>query len=177
MPEGLKLLQIGSSQLPPPFRGLHSPRVRKHCQIIFACYFRKSSITKTIYSGPTTADKRITQLSPLNVTRKAWSRGCYWVWECRMLLTPLLLIIPCFWMCKDSKELIVVHNREGRGRRTVRNSGEWCTLTMSSLVVTSADWPSLDMWGCLATTSIFRDWQWARDTLTESRTWPRITSN
>ena len=25
MPEDLKLLQIGSSQLPPPFRGLHSP--------------------------------------------------------------------------------------------------------------------------------------------------------
>ena len=44
MPEDLKLLQIGSSQLPPPFRGLHSPGVRKHCQIIFACYFRKSSI-------------------------------------------------------------------------------------------------------------------------------------
>ena len=44
MPEDLKLSQIGSSQLPPPFRGLHSPVVRKHCQIIFACYFRKSSI-------------------------------------------------------------------------------------------------------------------------------------
>ena len=44
MPEDLKLSQIGSSQLPPPFRGLHSPAVRKHCQIIFACYFRKSSI-------------------------------------------------------------------------------------------------------------------------------------
>ena len=25
MPEDLKLSQIGSSQLPPPFRGLHSP--------------------------------------------------------------------------------------------------------------------------------------------------------
>ena len=44
MPEDLKLSQIGSSQLPPSFRGLHSPGVRKHCQIIFACYFRKSSI-------------------------------------------------------------------------------------------------------------------------------------
>ena len=44
MPEDLKLSQIGSSQLPTPFRGLHSPGVRKHCQIIFACYFRKSSI-------------------------------------------------------------------------------------------------------------------------------------
>ena len=44
MPEDLKLLQIGSSQLPPPFRGLHSPRVRKHCQITIACYFQKSSI-------------------------------------------------------------------------------------------------------------------------------------
>ena len=45
-PEDLKLSQTGSSQLPPPFRGLHSPGVRKHCEIIFACYFRKSSIRK-----------------------------------------------------------------------------------------------------------------------------------
>ena len=44
MPEDLKLSQIGSSQPPPPFRGLHSPGVRKYCQITFACYFRKSSI-------------------------------------------------------------------------------------------------------------------------------------
>ena len=44
MPQYQKLSQIGSSPLPPPFRGLHSPGVRKHCQIIFACYFRKSSI-------------------------------------------------------------------------------------------------------------------------------------
>ena len=44
MPEDLKVSQIGSSQLPTPFRGLHSPGVRKHCQIIFACDFRKSSI-------------------------------------------------------------------------------------------------------------------------------------
>ena len=47
MPEDLKLLQIGSSQLLPPFRGLHSPGVRKHCQIIFACYFWKLSIKNT----------------------------------------------------------------------------------------------------------------------------------
>ena len=46
MPGDLKVSQIGSSQLPPPFRGLHPPGVRKHCQIIFACYFRKSSIRK-----------------------------------------------------------------------------------------------------------------------------------
>ena len=44
MPEDLKLSQISSFQLPPPFRGLHSPGVRKHCQIVFACYFRKLSI-------------------------------------------------------------------------------------------------------------------------------------
>ena len=44
MPKYLKLLQIGSSLLPPPFRGLNSPGVRKHCQIIFACYFQKLSI-------------------------------------------------------------------------------------------------------------------------------------
>ena len=48
MPEDIKLSQIGSSQLPPPFRGLHSPGVRKHCQIIFARYFRKSSIIKAL---------------------------------------------------------------------------------------------------------------------------------
>ena len=44
MPEDLKLSQIGSSQLPLRFRGLDSPGVRKHCQSIFACYFRKSFI-------------------------------------------------------------------------------------------------------------------------------------
>ena len=47
MPKDLKLSQIGSSQLPPPFRGLHSPGVKKHCKIIFSCYFRKSSIATT----------------------------------------------------------------------------------------------------------------------------------
>ena len=29
MPEDLKVSQIGSSHLPPPFRGLHSPAVKK----------------------------------------------------------------------------------------------------------------------------------------------------
>ena len=48
MPEDLKLSQIGSSLLLPPFRGLHSPRVRKHCQIIFTCYFWKLSILKDL---------------------------------------------------------------------------------------------------------------------------------
>ena len=51
MPEDLILSQIGSSQLPPPFRGLHSPGVRKHCQIIFACYSRKSTIMGFIQAG------------------------------------------------------------------------------------------------------------------------------
>ena len=46
MPEDLKLSQIGSSQLPPPFRGLHSPGVRNNCQIIFVCYF-----PEIVYSG------------------------------------------------------------------------------------------------------------------------------
>ena len=59
MPEDLKLSQIGSSQLPPPFRGLHSPGVRKHCQIIFACYIRKSSIPKLGQKG-----QRSSSLSP-----------------------------------------------------------------------------------------------------------------
>ena len=57
MPEDLKLSQIGSSQLPPPFRGLHSPGLRKHCQIIFACYFRKSSIRKQPATEVTTKTK------------------------------------------------------------------------------------------------------------------------
>ena len=67
MPEDLKLSQIGSSPLPPPFRELHSPGVRKHCQIIFACYFRKSSIrdrlfAKTTYNllGKSVVDTKIT---------------------------------------------------------------------------------------------------------------------
>ena len=59
MPEDLKLLQIGSSQLPPPFRGLHSPGVVKHCQIIFACYFWKSSISKQISTGMRGEEKQM----------------------------------------------------------------------------------------------------------------------
>ena len=46
MPGDLKLSQIGYSPLPPPFREFHSPGIRKHCQIIFACYFRKLSVRK-----------------------------------------------------------------------------------------------------------------------------------
>ena len=52
MPEDLKLSQIGSSQLPPPFRGLHSPGVRKHCQIIFACYFLSCCFMSTEAGWP-----------------------------------------------------------------------------------------------------------------------------
>ena len=48
MLEYLKLSQIGSSPLPLPFMGLHSPGVRKHCQIIFACYLQKSSIMAAV---------------------------------------------------------------------------------------------------------------------------------
>ena len=53
MPEDLKVSQNGSSLLPPPFRGLHSPGVRKHCQIIF----RKSSII-TVYMQATSGRGR-----------------------------------------------------------------------------------------------------------------------
>ena len=45
MPEDLKLSQISSSPLLPPFRGLHSPGVWKHCQISFTCYFLTLSIS------------------------------------------------------------------------------------------------------------------------------------
>ena len=50
MLEDLKVLQIGSSPLPPLFRGPHSPGVRKHGQIISACYFRKLSIVDLSFS-------------------------------------------------------------------------------------------------------------------------------
>jgi len=45
MPEDLKVLQISSSLLPPPFRGLHSPGIRKLSIFFFAYYFQKSSIS------------------------------------------------------------------------------------------------------------------------------------
>ena len=54
MPEVLKVSQIGFSPLLPPFRGLDSPGVRKHSQIIFACYFRKSSILRQAQQGAVT---------------------------------------------------------------------------------------------------------------------------
>ena len=74
MPEELKLSQIGSSQLPPPFRGLHSPGVRKHCQIIFACYFRKSSIVtpQLLLTGM--------MLTSLNKIQLHFRMKCCWLW-------------------------------------------------------------------------------------------------
>ena len=84
MPEDIILSQIGSSQLPPPFRGLYSPGVRKRCQIIFACYFRKSSVgahsplqtqsTHTHTHTRTHARTR-THAHARRVDRIAWSRA------------------------------------------------------------------------------------------------------
>ena len=79
MPEDLKLSQIGSSQLPPPFRGLHS----KHCQIIFACYFRKSSIMGSPFLTPSphglcgcketdTEEPKVFRIE--NTSSSAWNR-------------------------------------------------------------------------------------------------------
>ena len=64
MPEDLKVSQIGSSPLPPPFWGLHSPGVRKHCQIIFACYFRKSSIKEGCSNRKNSNVKQTDKLGP-----------------------------------------------------------------------------------------------------------------
>ena len=49
MPEDLKLSQIGSSPLPPSFRGLHSPGVRKHCQRLFstAAFIQGTSLSRS----------------------------------------------------------------------------------------------------------------------------------
>ena len=45
MPDDLKVSQIGSSPLPPPFRGLHSPGVKKKkLSNYLRLLFRKSSI-------------------------------------------------------------------------------------------------------------------------------------
>ena len=74
MPEDLKLSQIGSSPLPPPFRGFHSPGVRKRCQIIFACYFRKSSIENDITCSFCRKER-------YSVNHKFWSytyEGSFW---------------------------------------------------------------------------------------------------
>ena len=64
MPEDLKVSQIGSSPLPLPFSGLHSPGVRKHCQIIFACYFRKSSIKEGCSNQKNSNVKQTDKLGP-----------------------------------------------------------------------------------------------------------------
>ena len=67
MPEDLKVSQISSSLLPPPFRGLHSPGVRKHCQIIFACYFRKLSIVRMRQGSGQHTSGRISGMSGTQV--------------------------------------------------------------------------------------------------------------
>ena len=48
MPEDLKVSQVGSSPLPPPFRGLHSPGVSKHCQNTYL----RLLFPEIVYSGP-----------------------------------------------------------------------------------------------------------------------------
>ena len=59
MPEGLILSQTNAFRQPgfsnpclkwcPTLRGLHSPGVRKRCQMILSCYFWKSSILQKCY--------------------------------------------------------------------------------------------------------------------------------
>ena len=66
--------------------------------------------------------------------------------------------------------LNICHTQKRRRKKESKKRRWQYTLTMSALVVTSAGWPALVLWGCLATMSILRDWQWARDVLTESRT-------
>ena len=72
MPEDLKLSQIGSSQLPPPFRGHH--------QIIFACYFQKSSILMgALPQIPKSAPLQIPKGAPLQIPKGCTtpnSQGC-----------------------------------------------------------------------------------------------------
>ena len=82
MPEDLKLSQIGSSQLPPAFMGLHSPGVRKHCQIIFAYYFQKSSIVSVHLLIPSEP-----QCVQLGNSKQQQHIFCYLVisWQCRIL--------------------------------------------------------------------------------------------
>ena len=65
MPEDLKVSQIGSSPLPPPFRGLHSPGVRKHCQILFAWSFLTLSITGTSLLGTDVEHEGLAFLQPV----------------------------------------------------------------------------------------------------------------
>ena len=48
MPEDLKPSQIGSFPLSPPFRGLHSPGVRKHCQVYLRLLFPEIVYCSTV---------------------------------------------------------------------------------------------------------------------------------
>ena len=56
MPEDLKLSQIGSSQLPPPFSGLHSPGV--HCQNTVKLSLLVVSGNRALRAGLSTAVMR-----------------------------------------------------------------------------------------------------------------------
>ena len=103
MPEDLKLSQIGSSQLPPPFRGLHSPGVRKHCQIIFACYFRKSSITTTTIPTVSNACVTISGLLNLKVIADKWTTA---------QSTVVTKICSSLCSCSTIHELSVFHAGE-----------------------------------------------------------------
>ena len=109
MPEDLKLSQIGCSQLLPPFRGLHSPGVRKHCQIIFACYFRKSSIKGNDRHG-LCYNFRAAQTAQTELGLAAQAISSCDV-QCRKLvlltgLPPFALSCPLKWVLLSQLELI-----------------------------------------------------------------------
>ena len=108
MPEDLKLPQIGSSQLPPPFRGLHSHGVRKRCQIIFACYFRKSSISN--YQNLVTTVVKLSLLcNSCGAAREEWrvcmcvcTRACVCV-HFHFMTLRCLWLHACMYACLYSK--------------------------------------------------------------------------
>ena len=88
MPKDLKLSQIGSSQLPPPFRRLHSPGVKKTVKLSLPVIsgnrlYNKQKCQKTILccfhvwsSQPTFYHNRfcIVQLENVMFTWQVWSQ-------------------------------------------------------------------------------------------------------
>ena len=90
MPEDLKLSQIGSSQLLPPFRGLHSPGVRKLSN--YFCLLIREIVYLRDLSLALDGDTTICTVSHGNlscITRSSYDSDLKWI-----IIALIRLVLP-----------------------------------------------------------------------------------
>jgi len=157
-------------QAPPPFRGLHSPGVRQHCQIIFACLLRKSSIqTRIAVISSFATTLQILQIlgmaGALQLLKLAWK--FYWqqYWQvgnratkrcrCHLRFGHKLYVVDrdlCFCNNRHTTTLgtyvtvsiksVIKYNSEYNNAWNVRDSFSQSSNATGSDVVVSFDFPA-----------------------------------